>query len=204
MVKSQILTRFTIRNNIKKYSMEEIWKDIKGYEGMYQVSNFGRVKSLARYISYGGMPRNKNPRILRQSPDGKGYMMAWLYDENGRVTKKVHRLVAEAFIPNPEGKPQIDHINADKKDNRVENLRWCTGKENFSNPITYKKNAESKTGSLNHHSRRVKQYALDGSFIKEWECINDACRALCIGHSHISQCCNGKRSKAYGFIWRYK
>lgn len=169
---------------------------------MYQVSNLGRVKSLFR-ITVGKKTKTLNERILKQSPDGKGYMMVWLYSNNRRKSAKVHRLVAEAFIPNSESKPQIDHINADKKDNSVENLRWCTCKENFSNPITYKKNAESKTGPLNHHSRRVKQYALDGSFIKEWGCINDACRALGFYHSHISQCCNGKRKKAYGFVWRY-
>ena len=116
----------------------------------------------------------------------------------------VHRLVAQTFIPNPQNKPQIDHINGNKQNNYVENLRWCTSKENFHNPISYKRNSESKFGYKNHHSRAINQYSLDMTLIREWDCISDACRELGVNHSHISQCCNFKRRYAYGFIWRYK
>lgn len=183
--------------------MEEIWKDIEGFEGLYQVSNLGRVKSLER-INEGKKTVKLKEKILRQSPDGKGYMMVWLYYNKKRKTCKVHRLVAQAFIPNPNNKPQIDHINGNNQDNYVENLRWCTSKENFHNPISYKRNSESKFGYKNHHSRAISQYSLDMILIREWDCINDACRELGVNHSHISQCCNLKRKYAYGFIWRYK
>ena len=183
--------------------MEEIWKPIKGYEGLYEVSNIGRVKSLPKTVEQYYGYKITNERILKQSPDRKGYMMAWLYKNKKRNTVKVHRLVANAFIPNPDNKPQIDHINTVKDDNRVCNLRWCTEKENSNNPISYKRNSESKFGCKNHHAKSVEQYAINGDYIKTWSCINDVKRELGFHHSHISQCCSGKRNVAYGFIWKY-
>lgn len=107
----------------------EIWKDIEGYEGLYQVSNYGRIQSK----KYG------KEKVLYQYLTTKGYLLTAL-SKNGKVCRKLtHRLVAEAFIPNPQNKPFIDHINGNKTDNRVENLRWVTAQENTHNPITYKK-----------------------------------------------------------------
>lgn len=182
---------------------DEIWRPVIGYEGRYEVSNLGRVRSLPKLVEgYRGSFVTKT-RILKASPDGKGYLMVWLYMNKIRHTFKVARLVAQAFIPNTENKPQIDHINAVKTDNRAENLRWVTDKENCHNPITYKRNAESKRGILNHKSKRVFQYSLDGEFIKEWGCVMEVERTLGFNHSHISQCCTGKRDLAYGYLWQY-
>lgn len=112
--------------------MEEIWKDIEGYEGLYQVSNLGRVKKL--------------PTILKNSLDKQGYEVVQLVNENGKKkVLKIHRLVANAFIENTENKPQVDHINTIRNDNRVENLRWVTPKENMNNPITLLKFTNKKT-----------------------------------------------------------
>lgn len=183
--------------------MEEIWKPINGYEGLYEVSNMGRVKSLPKTVEQYYGYKITNERMLKQSPDRKGYMMAWLYKNKKRKTMKVYRLVANAFIPNPESKPQIDHINAINTDNRACNLRWCTGKENFHNPISYRRNSESKFGRKNHNAKSVVQLSLDGIPIRIWDCINDVKRELGFHHSHISQCCSGKRNVAYGFIWKY-
>lgn len=184
-------------------SMVEEWKDIEGFEN-YQVSNRGRVRSCAR-LSYGDYitKRSVRERILKSHPDGKGYLMVWLYKDAKRHTMKVHRLVAKAFIPNEQSKPQIDHINGDKKDNRANNLRWCTEKENFNNPISYKRNSESKLGAKNHHARAVIQFSFDMSVIRKWECINDACRHLGATHSHIVQCCKGYRKSSCGYKWKY-
>lgn len=126
--------------------MEEIWVDIKGYEGLYQVSNQGRVKSLDRIIvKENGNKQNLKGKILKQKIH-KGYYTVYL-SKNGNVkTVRVHRLIAMAFIPNPKNKPFIDHINTITTDNRIENLRWVTPKENSNNELTRKHNSESQKG----------------------------------------------------------
>lgn len=114
--------------------MVEEWRDIAGYEGLYQVSNLGRVKSLDKIRRDGHFVKG---RILSLLTDSRGYLFVHLY-KNGKeshVAKRVHRLVAEAFLSNSEDKPEIDHIDADPKNNRVDNLRWATRKENMNNPI---------------------------------------------------------------------
>ena len=109
--------------------MEEVWKDIKGYEGLYQVSNLGRVKRL---IS----TKCKVERFLSITKDNKvGYCRIMLSKDNKQKRFLIHRLLAEHFIPNFQNKPCIDHINGDKSDNRLENLRWCTYKENNNFPL---------------------------------------------------------------------
>lgn len=185
-----------------KSIMEEIWNDIEGFEG-YQVSNLGRVRSIRMRTDAPTKPMWLSSKVLKQYPDGKGYLMAWLYKGGKRYTVKVHRLVANSFIPNPENKPQIDHIDGDKINNHVDNLRWVTAKENFHNPITYKCNAESKRGVLNHSARRVCQISTIGKLIRIWDCINDVERELGFCHSHIVQCCKGQRDYAYGYYWCY-
>jgi len=111
--------------------MAEIWKDIKGFEGWYQVSSLGKIKGLERQIphSSGGLQTLKE-KTLKPAKDSKGYYIVILCKNSTRFTRKVARLVAQAFIPNLHNKPQINHINGIKTDNRLENLEWCTNSEN--------------------------------------------------------------------------
>ena len=126
--------------------MVEEWKDVPGYEGIYSASTTGIVKNYGRKLGWRNGCREK-PKVLKQRKDEKGYMRVSLVDRNGKRTFwGVHRIVATTFIPNPENKPFIDHINSIKNDNRVENLRWCTSVENTHNPITFKKYLKAMEG----------------------------------------------------------
>lgn len=139
--------------------MEEIWKDIKGYEGFYQISNLGRVRGLDRIVEMWakrkgtlafirfhvkGKMLSANRIVIGRGND-KGYVKYRLTDKNKKVKQLfAHKLVAEAFIPNPENKPQVDHIDADSLNNKVSNLRWVTPSENNSNPLTKLKRKERR------------------------------------------------------------
>lgn len=122
--------------------MEEIWKDVEGYEGEYKVSNLGRIKSFK--MKFGKQPTET---IMQPQPEHTGYMRVCLVKNKKPKCVPVHRIVAETFIPNPENKPVIDHINGNRTDNRVENLRWVTHSENSQN---------TKYGSRRWNSKRVK------------------------------------------------
>lgn len=160
--------------------MEEIWKDIKGYEGLYQVSNFGRIKSIKRKNTKGG--------IRKLNVDKYGYNYIILYNYDIIKTLKVHRLVAKAFIPNPNNLPQINHKDKNRKNNRVDNLEWCD--------VTY--NIQYS------HAKPIIQYDINNKFIKRWKCIREAGRLLKINNGDISKCCKGKKKTAGGYIWQYE
>lgn len=167
--------------------MVEIWKDIDGYEGRYQISNFGKVKSLIF---------NKNMKAF-----GKNYLMIALRDKDGeKHFEYIHRLVAENFIDNPNKYRVVNHKNGNKKDNRAENLEWCTYSHNIKEAFRIGLSFNGK-GSKNGRSKKVKQYDLTGKFIKEYESANIAQNELKI--SHIIECCKHKRKTSGGFIWEY-
>lgn len=168
---------------------KEIWKDILGYEGLYQVSNFGRVKSL----KFG------KERILKLTKDKDGYLIVNLYKNNKSKTFKVHRLVAEAFIPNPDNLPQVNHKDEDKSNNILSNLEWCDVKYNQNYGTRNKRIGKSNTNGK--RSKPVLQYTLDGKFVREWESYRECKRN---GFNHVSECCRGKLKSCEGFIWKYK
>lgn len=150
-----------------KTKKEEIWKDIAGFEGIYQISNFGRVKSLGRYSIQKHWVTEK---LLNSHPNNSGYLDVSLYDNGKRIHKKIHRLVAEAFIPNPNNLPEVDHIDTNKYNNHVSNLRWCTSSENHLNPITRKHRSDNLKGrklsqeQIKKMSKQVNVYK-DSKFI---------------------------------------
>lgn len=171
--------------------MKEIWKDIENYEGLYQVSNLGRIKSF---------PRNgtiKQERILKQTIDNNGYLIVGLHKNNKAKKVCVHWLVANAFIPKKETDEVINHIDGNKLNNTLNNLERCTQSHNVKESI--------RLGlQIPYNEKPVIQYDLQGNFVKEWKSGSEAGRQLNISQSNISACCRGLRRQANGFVWKFK
>lgn len=171
----------------------EVWKDIEGYEGLYQVSNEGRIKSLAREWVAGDRNSKQyhDEMIMKQSCDDRGYKMVCLSKDGGRITKKVHKLVALAFIENPDNLPQVNHKDENKENNFVfinedgsvdlekSNLEWCTLEYN----VKYGTRTERT-------SKKVYQYTLDGELVKIWPSTAE-CGRNGFSQTKVSDCCNG-------------
>jgi hypothetical protein len=175
----------------------EIWKDIKGYEGYYQISNLGRVKSLDRYVNAAYGKRFVKGSIRKSHVCvGLGYETLILSKE--RVNKEVyiHRLVAEAFVPNPHHYKLVNHKDENKTNNNFENLEWCTETYNMAYSNVFEK-ARKK------NCIPVRQYSLEGEFIKEYESSYDAGAAIGVMPYCISYCCMGKIGSVKGFLWNY-
>ena len=163
----------------------EIWKDIKGYEGLYQVSNLGRVKSLNGY--------HRKEIILKLRNNLYGYLTIGLSKNNISKRYKVHRLVAETFIPNPNNYEQVNHKDGNKLNNCIDNLEWCNRSYNMKH--AYDNNLLE--------CRPVNQYDLKGNLIKKWKGSKYAMVELGIWNANIVNCCKGKRKSAGGYIWKY-
>jgi hypothetical protein len=199
---------------IKSVSLEgEIWKDVVGYEGKYMVSSFGRVLSCLRKVTgRWGKPRTQYPRLIKLKPNKHGYVRISLHDTDHNSNKNqdiyisVHKMVLMAFCENPLNLPSIDHINGIKTDNRIENLRWCTCKENSNNPITkaFMSNAAKKRCS-EHRTRRKAIVGIsiqDPSIVKHYMYMSHAERDG-FNASVISKCCSGKLKHHKGYKWMY-
>lgn len=175
----------------------EIWKDIKGYEGLYQVSNQGRVKSLERRCKTKTYTRRVPEKIRSQSLDNYGYPIVSLSKDHKHKTLAVHRLVAEAFIPNPNNFATVNHKDEDKTNNDVSNLEWCTVQYNNEYGTRVERGIKAQ-------QRPILQCDLEGNVIKEWPGIGATERANGYSSGLISRVCNGKRLTAYGFKWKFK
>lgn len=174
--------------------MEEIFKDIEGYEGLYQVSNLGRVKSL-------NYNHTNQERILKGVKNAYGYIQVGLHKEGKKKIFKVHRLVYQTFIGEIPKGMQVNHIDEDKTNNRLDNLNLMTPKENSNWGTRNERMAEAKTnGKL---SKEVIQLDLEGNEIARFPSANEIQRQLCFSEAHISKCCLGKYKTAYNYKWRY-
>lgn len=203
--------------------MEEvIYKPVVGYEGLYEVSSLGEVFSLNYRLT--------GKRVKLKAEVSRGYQQVRLYKDNKSKKLKVHILVAKAFIPNLDGKPQIDHINTDKTDNRVENLRWVTPAENMNNPITRVaheeaiKRLERDPEWQRKHNDAMHKLAQDPEFMRRrneatskanskavycvelnmvFDSATEVARQLGLNNSAVSACCLGKRMTHGGYHFHY-
>lgn len=165
--------------------MIEEWREVPGYEGLYEVSDLGRVKNI------------KTGRILSSAEAGNGYIVVNLSKNGIAKTVNIHRLVAEVFIPNPQNFPCVNHKDETPTNNAVGNLEWCTYEYNNSYGTKNERTAEKL-------SKPVLQFDLLGNFIREWPSATKVEEELGINHSNISRCCLGYRSSAGGFVWQFK
>jgi len=183
----------------------EDWKIIEEYPN-YMVSSEGKVKSIERKDCRGNQRKSitLSPRY-----NTRGYITVVLYKNGKPQTFRVNRLVAQMFIPNPDNKPYVDHINGDRADNRVCNLRWVTHKENMNNPLTRLKLKNNNGQKIATECARLKtskpvlQFSKNGDFIKKWDSASVAERDGNFNATSIGECCRGKFKMSGGYIWRY-
>ena len=179
----------------KKY-INEIWRPIKGYEGLYEVSNLGRIKSLKRLVKKWDGYRIVPEKILTPRANNRGYLRINLCKDGITKTFSPHRLVAEAFIPNPDNLPCVNHKDENPLNNVVSNLEWCT----YSYNNSYGTARERASEKL---SKPVLQYTLDGEFVKEWKSMRE-CGRNNFSANCIKLCCNNIQKYHKGYIWKYK
>lgn len=164
----------------------EQWKNIEGYEGLYQVSNYGRIKSFKR----------GKERILKPQKNNWDYLQVYLNKNGKQVWKKVHRLVAEAFLENPNNYDQVNHKDENKQNNCVDNLEWCNAKHNINFGSRNKKVA-------NKLSKQIGQIdAVTGEVIHQWTSVNE-CGRNGYNKGDISLCARGLKKQYKGYVWKY-
>lgn len=164
--------------------MAEIWKDVVGYQGLYEVSDYGNVRNVL-----------KNGKLLKLTLHSCGYLSVNLCKRHVRKDYRVHRIVAEAFIPNPRHLPEINHKDENKANNHADNLEWCDRLYNVRYGTRTERSAEK-------HAVPVEQLTMDGIVVKTWDSMAEAGRH---GYNFkmISACCNGRKKTHRGYIWRY-
>lgn len=226
----------------------EEWRPIVGFVGLYEVSNIGRVRSVPHFVTRDYFrndgvhvidkilikerilnPKKKYHHTNRKKGRNSYYLGFSLKRGDKYINKLLHRIIAEAFIPNPNNLPCIDHINGNPIDNSIENLKWCTYLENNNNPISLSRKSESGKGANRgrkhseefkklmslkmkdrvyknewiKNTKKVYQYSIDGDFIAEYTSGKNAHEIVGISSSLLSDCCNGKRKIGKGYIWSY-
>ena len=189
-IDTYVYVSYILKNKLNErgFIMVEEYRDIIGFEGIYKVSNYGNVKSL-------GNSKSRKEKLLKSQRKTNGYLSVTLYKNGKSKSYFVHRLVAQAFIPNPESKPEVNHINGIKTDNNVKNLEWNTRTENEQHAYT--------TGLCDAGKKAKSRPVLCVTTGKIYESMTEAARQTGTSHSNIHKCCNGKRKIAGGFEWQY-
>lgn len=190
---------------------KEIWKPIKGFESLYEVSNLGRVKSLERKVrtTNNGTDCLKyiKERILKPKINRGGYKVVLLYNGGKRKYITIHRLVAMAFISNPNNYPQINHKDENKENNTVENLEWCDSKYNINYGTRIERISKARKGIkqpthlVEKRYKKIHQYTLNGELVKVWDSVKEAQKVY---NTHIADCARGERKTSCGYIWKYE
>lgn len=185
--------------------MKEIWKPIKNFEELYQISNLGNVKSIGRY-KYSFKDNKKiyeDKEIMLKTINDRGYMKLHLSKNGKRYLRYIHRLVAEAFIPNPKNYPQVNHIDEDKLNNSIENLEWCTAKYNINYGTARARTIvglkKYNSSHRNPNSKRVRCVETN----KVYQTLVEAGEDIGISYTCISAQLHGKQKTAGGFHWEY-
>ena len=186
--------------------MEEVWKDIEGYEGLYQVSNMGRVRSLDHIVDrIDGTSAFYRGRVL--SPQGNPYLAVILSNGPIRDQRRIHRMVAEAFLPNPDGLSDVDHIDCDKHNNKVSNLRWCTHGENMhyakENKRMHQKPYSEWSEERRAASAAANRKAVIRSDGKHYESTTAAAKDLGVSRGAISHVLRGLTQTCQGYSFQY-
>lgn len=180
----------------------EKWQDFKGYEGYYQVSSFGQVRSVDRVVvGVDGKTYHYKGRILKQAKTSDGYKTVQLFKDNGLKTFKVHRMIALTFIPNPNNKPEVNHIDGNKSNNHISNLEWVTRSENLKHAV--KHGLSSPVKAIEATKKKVELVDDNGNAIKRWNTMTAAADEMGVHISNVSMCCHGKLKSTGGHFFRF-
>ena len=188
--------------------MNEIWKPIVGYEDYYEISNLGNVRSKGKcYIDKLGRVQNRKPKQLKTRVGKVGYLCVDLNANGISIQKHIHRLIAEAFILNPENKPTVNHKDGNKLNNDISNLEWNTYSENNKHAVDNNLRQSPWTGKFgtdNPKSKAIVQMDKRGNIINKFASAREAKRITGINYKHISCCCLGKRMSTGGYCWKFQ